>query len=195
MKWYGLTGGLGCGKSAVAEIIRQSGFPVVDADRMVHHLYDTDKNLHSQLVKEFGSQILQNGKIDRVQIASVLKSEPHKKKNLEQIVHPIIQAKVMEIRNRLQQNQAKMAFYDVPLLFENKLQDQFQATVFVNAPDEQVYERLLLRNSWSKAEVDQRLQWLLPNSEKIKLATYVIENDGSIAELEIKVKNLLAKLP
>jgi dephospho-CoA kinase len=194
MKWFGLTGGLGCGKSLVTEIIRKNGFPVVDADRIVHHLYETDKNLHQGILNAFGASVFVDGKPVRKLLAEVIKLQPNQKSVLENLIHPIVQAKVTEVRDRLKKNKARMAFYDVPLLFENNLQDNFVATIFVNAPLELIYSRLEKRNKWSKEEVDIRMSWLLPNKIKLKLATYVIENDGLISELELKVEELLRRL-
>lgn len=194
MKWFGLSGGLGCGKSLVTEIIRKNGFPVVDADRIVHHLYDTDKKLHEEILREFGADVFVDSKPSRSLLAEILKQDGSKKIILERLIHPIVQAKVLEIRTRLTRNKARMAFYDVPLLFENNLQDHFEATIFVDAPLDLVYQRLATRNGWSKEEVDTRLSWLLPNKVKVKRATYVIENDGSIDLLEDKVEKLLKSL-
>ncbi|MCB0347465.1 MAG: dephospho-CoA kinase [Bdellovibrionales bacterium] len=194
MKWFGLTGGLGCGKSLVTEIIRRCGYPVVDADRIVHHLYDTDLDLQMALSKTFGLDIFDNGKVVRGRLVDIIKSDISKKKILESLIHPKVSAKVDEIKARLERNKAKMAFYDIPLLFENNLDAKFDATIFINAPAEMVYQRLAARNAWTKEEVNVRQSWLLSNKEKSKRATYVIENDGSISMLEEKVEHLLEEL-
>ncbi len=194
MKWFGLTGGLGCGKSLVTEIIRKNGYPVVDADRIVHHFYDTDQDLRLELSHEFGLDIFLEGKLNREKLAEIIKSDISKKKVLENLIHPKVKSKVAEIKERLSRNHAKMAFYDVPLLFENNIQTDFEATIFINAPIEMVYKRLEVRNGWSKQEVNLRLSWLLSNKEKAKRATYVIENDSSISSLETKIEDLLKKI-
>ena len=194
MRWIGLTGGLGTGKSTVAKILREQGFPVFDADEVAKAVVRAGTPGLKLVVKEFGQDYLnRDGELNRSKLAQLVFSKPETLLKLEAIIHPLVQEEVQKLRDHHKSQGHKIAFYDVPLLFEKKLKG-FDAVVVVTASPENQRERLLARNSWSDEEIQRRLRNQVPLAEKIDQADYVINNDGTVEELKAAVTDLLKKL-
>ena len=195
MRWIGLTGGIASGKSTVAYLLRNKGIPVVDADEISRHLTAQHGAGLKSIVRYFGSDIVSSeGDLDRKKLGAMVFSDPKKLSVLENILHPMVQAEVLEKRKSLAAEGARFAFYDVPLLFEKNLQPQFDAIVVVSADLETQRQRLKLRNNLSDSEVLARIQAQLPMAAKEKQADFVINNHGSMQDLENQVSSLIEKL-
>lgn len=194
MKWVGLTGGLGSGKSTVASILRTKGWPVIDADQIARQVLDPGTEGLTKVLQVFGPDLLlPNGELNRAELGRRVFGFPEKLLKLESIIHPRVQAEVQKQKQQLSQLGFKMAFYDVPLLFEKKLSG-FDAVVVVNAPPDVVRERLRKRNGWSEEEIDARLGAQIPLTKKTASADHVIQNTGSLHDLEAEVDRVLADL-
>jgi dephospho-CoA kinase len=194
MRWIGLTGGLGTGKSTVAKILREQGFPVLDADDVAKTVVQAGTPGLKLVVKEFGQEYLKaDGNLDRQKMARLVFTHPETLLKLESIIHPLVQAEVARLKDVEKSKGSDIVFYDVPLLFEKKLKG-FDAVVVVTASPEIQRERLLARNNWSDEEVQRRLRNQVPLPEKIDQADYVIENSGTFDELRQKVSDFLRKL-
>jgi dephospho-CoA kinase len=137
---------------------------------------------------------LPSGEIDRRALGRIIFADPGQKTWLENRLHPMVQTRVREIRQELAAKGDVMAFYEVPLLFEKNLQDQFDKVVVVWVSEAVQLERLRLRNAWSELEIQQRLQAQWPVSEKVRRADFTINNDGDLAELQAKVTDLIERL-
>jgi dephospho-CoA kinase len=192
MKWIGLTGGIATGKSTVARLIESLGHPVIDADQISHQISRFGQTGYEKIVSHFGPQILkENQEIDRKKIAHIIFANTEEKNNLEKILHPLIQAEVQNQKLKHQQNAASHCFYDVPLLFEKKLQNNFDAIVTVWCDAETQQTRLMSRNQLSETEARLRIENQLPLSHKISQSTYCIDNSGSEESLIQIVSNWL----
>ena len=195
MKWIGLTGGIGTGKSTVAEMIRSQGYPVIDADQMARAAVAMGTPGYQAMVQLLGAQILDDkGEIQRKKVAALIFTDPQLRGQLERIVHPIVQARVRQTREEHERAGVALAFYDVPLLFENKLKPQFDAVIVVNCSPEAQLKRLMNRSSLTEDEARVRIDAQLPLKEKVQAADFVINNEGTRAELEPQVREVLAKL-
>jgi dephospho-CoA kinase len=182
MKWIGLTGGIASGKSTVAQILRQKSVPVIDADQLAHQALAVNK---PDLIHMFGPAILgANGDIDRRQLGDIVFSSPQKLKQLEALVHPWVQSQVRQLKQQMQDQGVAMAVYDVPLLFEKGLQEQFDQVVLVYAPRTTMKERLIKRNHLSETEADLRLDRQWDIEDKKNQSDYVIHNEGDFVHLE-----------
>ncbi|OLN32824.1 dephospho-CoA kinase [Desulfosporosinus metallidurans] len=183
MLTIGLTGGIGSGKSTVAQWFKQQGVPVMDADKTVHHLLQSDSSTISKLVREFGSEILgENGEINRVELGRRVFKEGDARKRLERIVHP----RVIECMNSERDVQrslgAKVCVWDVPLLFETGF-DQFVDVVWVVwVPRDLQIKRVLARDKLRQDEVEARIAAQQSLDEKRKQADVVIDNSGNQIE-------------
>lgn len=189
----GLTGGLGCGKSEVARILKKKGLRVINADEIVHELLGTDE-IKSKLKEAFGSEIFDDrGMVDRRKLAKIVFKDEDKLKRLCSIVHPIVREKVrLEVR-RARESKENLVV-EVPLLLESGGAYEMDVVVVVSAPLDLVFERLHRSRGWSREEIRDRMSKQLPLEEKERLADYVIYNDGSLEELEKKVDQLLRDL-
>lgn len=194
MKWIGLTGGIATGKSTVSELLRHRGQVVADADAYAKDALRLGTDEFQKTIQAFGPGIVKDGEIDRQKLAQLVFQDETKKNALEKIIHPFVQKKVSELRNKWENEGRRFAFYDVPLLFEKNLVPQFDAIVMVTAREQLQTSRMKLRNKWSDSEIEARLQNQLPLSHKVKNSHHVIDNSGSLEELETKVDQLLIKL-
>ena len=190
-KIIGITGGIASGKSTVTNFLREQGFQVVDADRLVHQLQRHGGRLYQVLVQHFGREIiLENGELNRPLLASLIFSNPEEREWSKQTQGEIIRGELAALRDQLAQTEA-IFFMDIPLLFEQNYANWFDETwlVYVNR-DVQV-ERFMKRDHLSMEVAESRLaaQWSL--EEKKKLASHVLDNNGSRDQLVSQVVKLL----
>ncbi len=190
-KIIGITGGIASGKSTVTNFLRLKGFQVVDADAVVHNLQKPGGRLYQVLVQHFGQKIiLENGGLNRPLLASLIFSNPEEREWSKQIQGEIIREELAALRDQLAQTET-IFFMDIPLLFEQDYSAWFDETwlVYVNR-DVQV-ERFMKRDYLSKEVAESRLatQWSL--EEKKKLASHILDNNGSRDQLVTQVVKLL----
>lgn len=188
MKWIGLTGGIATGKSSVVKILQDLGLPVVDADQLARQAVVKGSPALQQIVKKFGAEVLKpNGELDRKVLGQKVFRDTSKLRELEAIVHPVVQKLAREERGRLESQGFAYAFYDVPLLFEKNLQDQYDLIVVISALENQQKDRMKLRDQLSDEEIEQRLASQTPLQTKIDGADFVIDNSGNLADLKAQV--------
>jgi len=182
----GLTGGIACGKSTVAEMLVRRGAHLIDLDKLAHEVEEPEKPAWKEITQAFGAEILAaNKKIDRNKLARIVFADREKLKILNNIVHPRVleewcgRLKAIEIAD-----ERAIVLSDIPLLYEEKLQHLFDLTLLVLiSPAEQV-SRLMARNCLTQDEAQKRLESQMPIGEKRKLADIVIENKGTPEETE-----------
>jgi dephospho-CoA kinase len=195
MKWIGLTGGIGSGKSTVAEILRDNGVAVVDADAVARELTEKTGPGFGPVVKEFGPGIVNSaGEIDRRKLGEIVFADQKKLEKLESILHPLVSEQVKKIRMGLESQGYDYAVYDVPLLYEKKLEKNFDAVIVVSTSVETQVKRTLGRGNISESEVRARIKSQVPLVEKVKKGHHVIDNEGSREELKKQVVDLVKKL-
>ena len=189
MFWIGLTGGLASGKSTASGIFKKMGIPVVDADSLAHQALKARKDF---ILKIFGPDILNSqGEIDRVLLGKKVFSDEKSRKSLETVIHPYVHEKAKENKDLLKSLDYKMAIYDVPLLFENQLEDHFDHILVVYIPKSLSLKRLMARGGMSREEAIRRIQIQMDIEEKKKKADTLIDNQGDKKELENKIKRFL----
>lgn len=196
MKWYGLTGGIGTGKSTVTGILRDFGLAVVDADAISRELTSPHSFILEKLTSEFGAGILNvRGELDRNLLGKVVFANAEQRSKLENILHPEIQ-KIVQIKKReLTKAGERVAFYDVPLLFEKKLESQFDKIMVVFCSPEQQFERVKNRNpQLSDSEVLKRIAAQIPIEQKKKGADYLIDNSRDLEFLKQQVQSVVHQI-
>lgn len=192
MKWIGLTGGIATGKSTVARLVESRGYPVIDADQISHELTQIGNPGYQQILNHFGENILNESlKIDRKKLGDLIFNSKSEKKALEDILHPLIQAEVLEIKSAYEMKRSPVLFYDVPLLYEKNQQAQFDAVVVVWCQPEIQLHRLMERNNLTESEALSRIKAQMPMSHKISQASYCIDNSGSEYEIIFAVDYFL----
>ncbi|WP_096153022.1 MULTISPECIES: dephospho-CoA kinase [Bacillus] len=194
-KIIGLTGGIASGKSTVANMMRNVGIPIVDADIVAREVVDIGKPAYRQIVEVFGKSILyEDGSINRPALGNIIFHQEERRKKLNEIVHPAVRTKMKEDAANYIKEGHPLVVMDIPLLFESKLTHLVEKTLLVYVDESTQLERLMERNLLSKEDAIARIKSQLPLKEKIKLADEVINNNGSIAETEAQLQDLLERL-
>lgn len=190
-KIIGITGGISSGKSTVTNFLRKQGFQVVDADALVHQLQKPGGHLFEALVQHFGQEIiLENGELNRPLLASLIFSNPEEREWSKQIQGEIIREELSTLRDQLAQTE-EIFFMDIPLLFEQDYSAWFDETWLVYVDRDVQVERLMKRDYLSKDEAESRLAAQWPLEEKTKLASRILDNNGSRDQLVSQVVKLL----
>lgn len=185
----GLTGGIACGKSTVAEMfVRQGGY-LIDFDKLAHEVQEPHKPAWEDVVNCFGPDILQPDRtIDRNKLAAVVFNQPDKLRRLNAIVHPRVFEEWCRRLEKIQmQNPHAIVFSDVPLLFEGGMQHLFEVTILVMIEPVLQIERLMARNAVCREDAELRLSCQMPIHDKIDLADIIIDNQCSVEETEKRV--------
>jgi dephospho-CoA kinase len=182
LRVFGLTGGLGSGKSTVAAHYRRRGLPVIDADALAREVVAPGSPGLAEIAREFGAEVLQGTALDRPKLAALVFADPAARQRLESITHPRIQALRDARLRELEQRAEPLACYEVPLLFEKGLEASLRPVVVVSAPEALQVERARQRDGASEAMTRARLAAQLPIAEKAARADYVIDNSGPLAD-------------
>lgn len=194
MLLVGLTGGIGSGKSTVASMLERMGAVVVDADDLARQAIAPGTPGHARVVEEFGPEAVGgDGEIDRARLARRVFTDPVARRRLESIVHPEV-ARLFAESVAAHRNTDRIVVYVVPLLVERSLQDAVDEVVVVSAAPETRLARLRAARGMDEEDVEGRMAAQLPDEERIRAADVVIDNDGSLAELERRVGDLWTRL-
>jgi dephospho-CoA kinase len=190
----GLTGGIGTGKSTVADILVRRGVPVLDTDQLARELVAIGQPALDEIQAAFGSRVLlPDGALDRPALAALVFKDAELRRKLEAILHPRIIERWSEWLVEARHHQHPVAVVMVPLLFELSLGGGFTATLCVGCSRSVQLERLRARG-WSETDIDSRLAAQLPMEPKLSAARWVVWNDGSRDALEAQVARVLAAL-
>ena len=192
MHLFGLTGGIASGKSAVAARLRKRGVPVIDADELARDAVAKGSAGLAEIVKTFGEEVLApDGTLDRKKLAALVFTDDTKRKALNGIVHPIVTMLTFKRSAELRDQGKPLACYEAALIVENGAADAFRPLVVVSAPEETQVTRARARDAAAEAEVRARIRAQMPLAEKVKAADFVIENTGSLADLDRRTDEVL----
>jgi dephospho-CoA kinase len=191
----GITGGIGSGKSAVAAMLREMGFPALDADSLAHKLVEPGQAAYNDVVHAFGREILgKDGRIDRAKLASIVFADRAKLDRLNAIVHPLVgEAMDRQFGEWQAEGTHDIAFVEAALIVEAGLHKRLDGLVVAWCTPEQQLERLRARKM-SEEEARHRIAAQLPIAEKLRYATEKIDCSGSLEETRRQVEALVAKL-
>lgn len=185
----GLTGGIAAGKSEALKAFARLGAATLSSDAVVHELLESEP-LRGRLVERWGPEVVKDGKVDRARIGEIVFADPEQLTWLEGQIHPLVGERTAEWLRSLPAD-TEVAVVEVPLLFEVGRNEAFDTTVAVVTADEVRRERAEARGH---ALVDEREARQLSQLEKAERADHVVENDGSVEDLERALSALLAKL-
>lgn len=190
----GITGGIASGKSTITAYLKQKGYYVIDADKVVHELQQKGGALYKTLVNWLGEGILQaDGQLNRALIGQKLFSDKDMMAESARLQNPIIRQVLSELADKAKLSN-HVVFMDIPLLFEQDYDDWFDAIWLVHTDPDQQINRLIARNNYSVSEAHQRIASQLPFSEKKKRATNLIDNNHTIENTYRQVDSLLANI-
>jgi dephospho-CoA kinase len=189
---FGLTGGIACGKSAVAARFRERGVPVIDADALAREVVAPGTDGLREIVEAFGSGVLApDGSLDRKALASVVFADAAKRKRLNAITHPRITVLTMQRAGELGAQGHPLACYEAALIVENGVADAFRPLVVVAAPVELQLSRVMARDGAREEEARARIAAQTPLEAKVAAADFVIENTGTREALRARTDEVL----
>jgi len=191
----GLTGGIASGKSAVAALLREMGFCVLDADSASHKLMEPGQAAYDEILQAFGKELADgSGRIDRARLAAIVFADPAKLAQLNSILHPRVEQAIFRQFDEWQRNGVReAAFVEAALLIEAGMAKKLDGLVVAWCRPEQQMERLRARGM-SEVEARRRIAVQLPLAEKLKHATESIDCSGTLEHTRAQVQALAAKL-
>lgn len=195
MKRIGLSGGIACGKSSVANILRSKGIPVVDADQVARDIVKPGTAALSELVQEFGKDILKSsGYLNRKKLGSIVMNDPEKRASLNSITHPKIRNSIFSTLQEWHKEGQQAGVVEAALMVETKSYTLYDALIIVTcAPGVQI-KRLMNREGFDQQTAQTWINSQLPLSEKEKVADVVIDNSADKETLKKLVHDAWNKL-
>ena len=187
----GLTGGVGMGKSAAAEILRKRGVPVIDSDDIARRVVEPGMPALEEIRGEFGPQVIgADGRLNRAVLAGIVFADPQQRQRLEAIIHPRVKV-VWQAQHEVWRAAGNAVGVTViPLLFETGSQTFFDRVICIACTSQTQRERLLLRG-WSPEQIQQRNAAQMDIGRKIELATSVVWSEGGLDILEQQLARLI----
>ncbi|AVO01962.1 MULTISPECIES: dephospho-CoA kinase [Staphylococcus] len=190
-KVIGLTGGIGTGKSTVSELLAVHGFKIVDADIAAREAVEKGSEGLEQVRQVFGDEAIdENGEMNRKYVGEIVFNDDKMREKLNQIIHPIVRD-LMERQKEAYLKEGFNVIMDIPLLFENNLQDTVDETWLVYASESIQVERLMERNDLTQEEAKARVYSQISIDKKRRMADRVIDNRGTLLELKQNLEALL----
>lgn len=187
----GLTGSIGTGKSTALKRFEELGAATVSLDQIAKEQAKPGRDGYKAIVKNFGSCILKgDGTIDRALLGRVIFSDKRAKLGLERATHPLILKEMKRLVGKL----TGVVIVDVPLLFEKKLERNFDATILIACKPEKQLKRIMNRDGWDSKEARLRMKSQLPLDQKRKLADVTINNDSNIKYLQKQIAEYFSGL-
>jgi dephospho-CoA kinase len=192
VKVIGLTGGIAVGKSEVAKIFRKHHIPVFDADAAVHEIYQNGEG-SKHLQSAFPSAI-KNGSVDRKKLSEIIEAEPSKLRDIEKIIHPLVREAETNFLSNAKSNNKEIVVIDSPLLIETNHHKDMDVTILVDASNETQIGRAMLRPNMTREKLALIISKQMPSDEKRKRSNFIIENNGSLKELQAQTESIIAKI-
>ena len=188
----GLTGSIASGKSTVSEMLKNSGYPIIDADLVARQVVEPGSDTLEQIEQAFGPEVIrEDGTMDRAKVGDIIFNDPARRKVLNDIIHPAIRQEMMQQRHEYLIEGYKTIIMDIPLLFESRLQHLVDKILVVSVTEENQFNRLVERNGFTEKEARARISSQLPMSVKEDGADAVIYNNGTIDETKWQLNRIL----
>ncbi len=195
MRIYGLTGGIGSGKSTIAAMFRDEGIPVVDADRIARDVTAPGEYAYLEIVHRFGRGILRDdGTIDRKKLGDIVFSDPARRAELEAVTHPRIVEGIAYALQKLAAEGHRTVIVEAALIHEKGRGGMFDAVIGIRCRRRQQVERLVARDGISEDKVELRLSAQMDVDAKAMASDYVIDNSGDLSATRDQVRALAARL-
>lgn len=189
----GLTGGVASGKSTVSAILAELGAVVIDADLLAREVVDKGTDGLREIVEEFGEGVLTaTGELDRSKVGALVFGDDGARGRLEAIIHPRVRARGAELE--AEAGDEAVVVHDIPLIAETGQAKSFDAVIVVDVPVELQIERMVSLRGMTPTEAEARVRSQATREQRRAIATYVIDNTGTIEDLRDRVTEVLAEL-
>jgi dephospho-CoA kinase len=180
-----LTGSISTGKSTAVNILKQTGFHVIDADSISHQILDEQ---HQNIAEMFGKVFVKEGSVDRKALGNIVFEDPEARRRLEALLHPLIYERIVEKATKMDKR-AVPYIVDIPLFFEGG-RYAIENVIVVYATKEQQLNRLMEREGYSEEEALSRIDAQIDIEEKRQSASYVIDNSGNLKQLQYETERI-----
>ena len=185
---FGLTGGIGSGKTAVCNFLREKDIPIIEADPLAKELTNHSPEIQRALVTEFGKDVyLDSGTVNKDLLSHLVFSDVEKRERINRIIHPQVFKAIQGRVNQFKKENHQLVGVEAALIYESSMERILNAVAVVSAPLEKRIEWIKSRDGFSQEEIRKRINSQMPLEEKIKYADYVIDNEGSLSDLAEKV--------
>ena len=190
----GLTGGIASGKSTIANMLKNEGITVIDADVESRLAVEQGEEAYDHIVNHFSKSILlEDGSINRAKLGEIIFNIKEERMKLNEIVHPAVRKRMLQKKESAENNGEAIIIMDIPLLYESKFTELVDKTLLVFVDEDIQLQRLMERNHYSKQEALGRIHSQMPLADKKRLADVVIDNNGSLEQTELQLKNVLSE--
>ena len=186
-----ITGGIGSGKSSVSKIIETFGFPVIKADDIAKELMLQDESVKKKIIKAFGKESFTEKGINTKYLSENIFCIKEKVDKINSIIHPPVSKKIDQIVNELFEEH-KLVFIESALVYEAKIQKQFDYIVLVFTEEEIRIERKIKDGILNRSDIEKRMSFQIPDEKKTSRAHFVIDNNTTIAELKTRTKFVIS---
>jgi dephospho-CoA kinase len=195
MLLVGLTGNIGSGKSAVAQLLSERGATIIDADVLARRAVEVGTPAYKAIAERWGTSILSSdGAIDRAALRRIVFSDPVQLEQLNAYVHPEVERMREALVEQARERGDRLVVCDVPLLFERRLTDSFDRIVLVDAPRPVRLERLVRERGLRETEAMDMIVAQMPAELKRARADHIIDNDGTLTQLDQRVTEVWSAL-
>jgi dephospho-CoA kinase len=195
MLLIGLTGNIGSGKSTVAQMLSERGATIIDADVLARRAVELGTSAYDQIVGRWGSAVLSaDGQLDRAALRRIVFSDHEQLEELNQIVHPEVERLRTRLVDRARKRGDRLVVCDIPLLFERHMTDRFDRIILVDANRALRLERLVKDRGLDETEAMEMIAAQMPAELKRARADFVIDNDGTLTQLERRVQDVWTEL-
>ncbi|QTD41448.1 dephospho-CoA kinase [Sporosarcina sp. Te-1] len=188
----GLTGSIASGKSTVARMLAEKGYPIVDADEISRQVVEPGSPVLDQIIEAFGDAVvLETGQLNRGKLGDLIFNNIEKRQKLNGIIHPAVRKEMLRQKEEWMAKGASTVIMDIPLLFESRLQPFVERILVVSVEKELQKSRLMARNGFSEEEAESRIASQLPMEVKERGADAVIDNNGTLEATEQQLDAIL----
>lgn len=195
MLLVGLTGNVGAGKSTVAQLLSERGATIIDADVLARRAVELGTLAYDKIVHRWGPAVVApDGHLDRAALRRVVFGDHEQLEELNQIVHPEVERLRSRLVDQARKRGDRVVICDIPLLFERHMTDRFDAIILVDAHRALRLERLVEDRGLRETEAMDMIAAQMPAELKRARADFIIENDGTLTELERRVQDVWAEL-
>ena len=193
MLLVGVTGSIGMGKSTVAQMFKDHGYGVYNADDTVHYIYENDEEVIEKVERQFPGST-KDGVVNRIALRDILNKDPDKFRDLEQIVHPVTRKyQIIYIKKLIEEGKMGCVL-DIPLLFETGGEKYVDVSVVVTASEATQQSRVVLERKVPLEIFNAIKDQQMPDRNKLKKADYIISTDNNIEDTKSEVKEVAAKI-